>query len=259
MPILDARKIGKKITHSFLYSRGSFELLVHAFRNISSLKIPPLRSVLYRQIYFTGIETLDTVAMIGILLGIVIITQVTNLVGSNAPLVGKVLVWTVVREVGPLLTAILVIARSSSAVASELGAMRMNREFDHLMVLGIDPLNYLILPRIIGITVSVFILTFYFQIAAIAGGLVLSSLLNRGISFSRQFQEILSTLGILDIGVSLLKSLLFGLFIATASCYHGFRSGRSITEIPQATTNAVMHSLLMVFLADGLITVASFL
>lgn len=253
-----AYKIGKNILVSVQHARGSYRLFLNAAKRIPSLKIFPVRSVLYRQIYFTGIEALNKVAIIGILIGIVIITQVANIVGLNPVLTGKILIWTVVRELGPLFAAIIVIARSCTAIASELGSMKANREVDTLRIMGIDPDSYLIMPRILGISISVFILTFYFQISAIAGGLFVSSVFT-DIPFYEHLKGIFSALSIFQIIISLLKSVVFGLLISTVSCYHGLRVQTSITEIPQMTTFAVMQSLFVVLIFDGIITVVSFI
>lgn len=233
-------------------------LLCYSVRNIPLLRSAPIRSVLYKQLYFTGIEALGKVAAIGILIGIVIITQIVNLAGSNAVLTGKILIWTVVRELGPLLAAIIIIARSGTAISSELGSMKVNRETDSLRIMGINPVDYLIVPRVAGITVSVFILAVYFQVMAIAGGLAFTSVF-LDLSFLQHLKAIFSALKLFEVLISLLKSLVFGLLISIVSCYQGFSVEASITEIPQAATRAVMQSLFLVFIFDGIITVISFI
>lgn len=256
--IINIRGIGRSVISGIMNASGSFDLFLDTARNITALKSAPVRTVFYRQIYFTGLEALTKIAIIGALIGVVIITQVANIAGLQAVLTGKILVWTVVRELGPLFAAIIIIARSCTAIASELGSMKVNREVESLTIMGIDPLSYLIVPRVAGVTLSVFILTFYFQTASIIGGLALSSLL-MDITFLQHLKGIFSALGLFETGVSLLKSLIFGLVISTVSCYHGLRVRSSITEIPQVTTVAVMQSLFMVIIFDGIITVVSFI
>ncbi|MDP2167074.1 MAG: ABC transporter permease [Thermodesulfovibrionales bacterium] len=258
LKILDPQNIGRNLLRLLGYLLGYRRYLCHSLKNISLLNIAPVRAVFFKQIYFTGIEAFGMVSLIATLIGFVIITQVANIVGSGSELMGKILIWTVVREMGPLFSAIVIIARSGTAVASELGSMKVGREVESLRVMGIDPMGYLIVPRITGIIVSVFVLTFYFQIMAVAGGLVLSSMFST-ISFSENIKSILSTLSMFEIGVSLLKSLVFGLVISTVVCYQGFGVRRSITEIPQAATRAVMQSLFLVIIFDGIITFISFL
>jgi phospholipid/cholesterol/gamma-HCH transport system permease protein len=257
MTLINIQKIGENIINAFKYLEGYYALLCYSIRNIPLLRSTPIRSVFYKQIYFTGIEAMSKVAAIGILIGIVIITQIVNLVGSNAVLTGKILIWTVVRELGPLLAAIIIIARSGTAISSELGSMKVNREADSLRIMGINPVDYLIVPRVAGITISVFILAFYFQVIAIAGGLAFTSVF-LDLSFSQHLKGIFSALKLFEVLVSLFKSLVFGLSISIVSCYQGFSVEASITEIPQAATRAVMQSLFLVFIFDGIITVISF-
>ena len=254
MAFIDLQRIGRRTLQTAEYSAGTWQLLRHSMGRLADLRIPAVRTVLYRQIYFTGVQVLGTVALIGALLGIVIIAEVASLIGSNAELTGKILVWIVVRELGPLLTATLIVARSCTAVASELGSMKLNDEVTHLFTMGIDPYGYLLVPRILGMTVAVVFLTIYFQFCAIAGGILLSSQLFVDIQFLRHLQGIFAELSLLDIGISLFKSLVFGLLIAAISCYHGFRVRSSLTEIPQVTAVAVMQSLFFMFVIDGVIT-----
>ena len=248
----------RRLINTVRYLGGFYRLFIGSMAGIGALRVAPVRAVLFRQVYFTGIEAMGKLAVIGALIGIVIITQVKNLVGLNAVLTGKILLWTVVRELGPLLASIIIIARSSTATASELGSMKVQREVESLVLMGIDPLRYLIVPRVVGITLSVFILTFYFQGIAIAGGLAVSSVL-MDIPFFEHLRGIFSALGFLDMAVSLLKSAAFGLVISVVSCYHCLSVRASITEIPQATTVAVMQSLFLVFILDGIITTVLFI
>jgi len=256
--MVNAEGVGKSIISGARNSAGALGLLIASLKRISSLNISPTRMVLYKQLYFTGLEALAKVAIIGALVGVVIITQVVNVVGLQSAVIGKILAWTVVRELGPLFCAIVIIARSCTAIATELGSMKVNREVDSLQIMGIDPIAYLILPRIAGVALSVFILTFYFQVFAIIGGLALSSTL-MDIPFFQNLMGISSALGLFDIGISLLKGMVFGLVISTFSCYHGLRVKASITEVPQMTTVAVMQSLFTVIILDGMISLASFI
>ncbi len=248
------RSVGRAVMGHFEQTAGMFALLGAALRNSGALTTPAVRTVFYRQVYFTGIQALWRASLIGALIGIVILTQVASLVGKNAALGGRILVWVVIRELGPLFAAILIISRSSSAVAAELAAMRVNREMEVLRGLGIPPLRYLVVPRVIGITASLAALTVWFEAVTIAGGLAFSSLIVQ-LPFLTQMQSITGALSVPDLGVSLLKSLLFGLIVAAAACFHGLQVGSSITEIPQVTTRAVMQGFSLVVVANVLLTV----
>jgi len=226
--------------------------------------IPPLllrgnravRTVLLKQMYFTGLEASGIIVTIAVILGGVVISQVVNLVGSNGALMGKILVWAVLRELAPLLTAIIVIARSGTAIAAELGNMKINGEIDSLEMMGIPTERYLLLPRIIGVTSSLVILTIYFIMASFVSGFIIASL-GWHISFEQFNQGILSALAGRDIVVLFAKSSLFGLCISATCCSYGLSVDRSITEIPQVATRAVMTCLTVVFIMDGLLTYLS--
>lgn len=212
--------------------------------------------VLQRQIYFTGLEAARIIIIISLVLGTIIIAQVVSLAGHNGSLSGKILVWVVLRELAPLLTAIIVIARSGTAIATELGAMKINGEITSIEMMGIPAPRYLILPRITGVTLSVLVLTVYFVLTAFAGGFLMVSTVWH-LPFDQFMQGILSALGLKELLIVPLKSILFGLAISSICCRYGLSVGTSSTEIPQAATKAVMASLMSVFVLDGLITYLS--
>jgi phospholipid/cholesterol/gamma-HCH transport system permease protein len=255
--LFNVNKVGGDVLGAILHSIGTFALLRDTAKSLGALRYAPVRQVLYKQVYFSGIEPMPTVIAIGTLLGMVLITQIANIAGYNAVLIGKVLVWAVVRELGPLFGAIMIIARSSSAIAAELGAMKVRHEMRSLTVMGIDPMDYLVMPRVVGTALCISILAFYFQIGAIIGGMILASVIS-DVPFLKQFGEMFSNLGLFDVFISLSKSLVFGLFVAGASCYNGLRVKSSVTEIPLTTTGAVMQSLFFILIFDGLITLVSF-
>lgn len=250
-------KIGSGLVNGLMHSAGAAVLFFASMRSIPFLTLRPVRQVFFKQLYFTGIEPIFKILLIGALVGVVIISQVTQFTGSQSPIVGKVLAWVVIREFGPVFCVIFIVARSCTAIATELGAMRVSREIESLQVMGIDPVAYLVMPRIIGVALSVVILTFYFQLSSILGGLFLSSLFTE-IIFSQHLSDIFSSLSLQEIGISLLKSFVFGLIASTFSCYHSLRVKSSITEIPQMTSAAVTHSLFTLVIVEGLISLVLF-
>lgn len=236
-----------------------FSMIATALKNV----LPALRhgnkairSVLLKQLYFTGLEASGIIITIAVILGTVVITQVVNLVGSNGALMGKMLVWVVLRELAPLLTAIIVIARSGTAIAAELGSMKINGEIDSLEMMGIPTERYLLLPRIIGVTGSLVLLTIYFVMASCIASFAIASL-GWHVSLEQFSQGVISVLGGKEILLLFCKSTLFGLCISATCCSYGLSVGRSVTEIPQAATKAVMTSLIVVFMLDGLLSYLS--
>ncbi len=239
------------------HASGILSLAARAVAHGRRISNPAIRRVFFRQIYFTGIEALGIVAVTGALIGIVITTQVVAIVGSDPVLIGKILIWTVVRELGPLFCAVVITARSASAMAAELGTMVVSGEVDSIASMGIDPFDYLVVPRVAGATLSLATLTLYFIVAAVAGGYLLSAAFVATPIF-KEFGAIFAILELPEVGLAFSKSLLFGLLLAAASCYHGLAPKRSLTEVPRATSLAVLHSLTLVVVFDGLVGLVAF-
>lgn len=255
--VFDFKKTGEGALNGLKHGAGAAALFLASMRSTPSLAKTPVRQVLLRQLYFTGIEPIFKILLIGALVGVVIITQVTQFTGYQSPIIGKVLAWVIIREFGPIFCVIFIVARSCTAIATELGAMRVNRELESLQVMGIDPIAYLVMPRIIGVTLSVVFVTFYFQLASILGGLFLTAFFT-DIIFSQHLSEVFSALALQEMTVSLFKSLVFGLIVSTFSCYHALRVKSSITEIPQMTSIAVTQSLFTIVMVDGGIALVFF-
>jgi phospholipid/cholesterol/gamma-HCH transport system permease protein len=252
--LIAPERIGRPLLAAYLHWRGFLGLLRYAAGRLRVLRLAPVREVFYRQIYFSGVQAMGAVALIAAIAGLVITTQTTSLIGAANPgVTAKILLWTLVRELGPLLSAIVIIARSSAATTSELANMRLRGELDNLRRLGIEPLDYLIVPRIAGITLAVVAVTFYFQVIAVVSGLGLTALL-RDFSFARGLESMVALLSVREVLISLLKAILFGLVIAATSCLYGLRVERSVTAIPRAVTSAVLQNVMTLFLLDAIVT-----
>ena len=232
--------------------RGCLQLLWYAFSHLRVLRVAPVNAVFHRQMFFTGVEAVRIVAVFGLLSGALVITQITSLVGGDSVLTVKILIWTVVREVGPLFAAIIIIARSSAAIASELALMKTRGEMASLTRMGIPPHDYLLVPRIFGVTLAVLALTIYFQVVAIGGGLAVSAMF-QNVSWLDQVGRFLQTVKLAEFAVVGIKGCLFGLAISTISCYNGMQAQPSVTEVPKVAIKAVLQSLLFVFTLDALI------
>lgn len=240
-----------------LLVRDSLALFARVFYALPAVLKWPVRKAFLKQIYFTGIQSAGPVSATGFLVGMIMVMQVSNLVGRNELLTLQVLIWTVVRELGPLLTAIVIVGRSSSAIASELAAMQVNGEIRSLRRMGISPVSYLVLPRMLAMTLTSTVLTFYFQVVSIGTGMVVTAW-SIDVSLLGEVGHFFEMLSYREIFAALLKSICFGMLVSVVSCYYGMKVKRAMTEIPVAASNAVMRSLLAVFACDGLITVLVF-
>lgn len=236
---------------------GHLKLVWEVLCRTPALMRWPVRQVLLKQIYFTGLESLSTIGIVGFVVGLIVITETNNLVGRNEVLTIQIMIWILVRELGPLLTAIVIIGRSSSAFASELSSMQVNAEIKSLRMLAISPVSYLIVPRVLGMMLASIVLTFYFQVVSISTGLIVTAL-RMEINLLSEINNTFEIISYSDIAASILKSVAFGMLVSVVSSYHGLRRKSAMTEVPQAVSQAVIRSLLAVFVADGIITVLVF-
>ncbi len=248
------RFIGKKTITAALVISGYFEMLFYGLSHIHKLRIEPIRKGFYRQIYFSGNQALHIIGFIGLLLGVIVSTQTFSVAGGDSSLVVKVMAWVIVWEIGPLFAAIIIIARSGSAIAVELAQMQVSGEIYSLEQMDIDPLDYLVVPRILGVSISVVALTAYFQIVAVVGGLAVSSMF-MNVAFFDQVDRFLELVNPWLLLGGVMKSLVFGFVIATIACYHGISAGTSASVVPQAAIKAVIRAMLAVFTLDILFAV----
>lgn len=211
--------------------------------------------VMTMQILFTGVEALSVVALLALALGAVIIIQGISLLPQfgQGDLIYNILIIVITRELGPLLTAFIIIARSGTAISTELGNMVVNHEIEAYLSVGINPIAYLVVPRFLGVTFSLLILTVYFNIAGLIGSYFITQLFSP-IPVQEYFTNLLHHLRTIDIVSSLIKSLIFGIIISAVATFNGFKVEGSTTEIPQVAIKAVGQSLVYIIFADAIIT-----
>jgi phospholipid/cholesterol/gamma-HCH transport system permease protein len=216
--------------------------------------------IIARQILFTGVDALPVTSVIALLLGILIITQA----GTQLPrlgaggLVGTIIVVVVVRELGPLLTAFVVIGRSGTAIATELGNMSVNRELVALRLMGIPVSRFVVMPRMAGMIMSMICLTLYFDVVAIGGGYLVANV-QLAVPFYAFADGILHALSLTDVLLTAVKGTTFGAAVASVCCHHGLSVRSSFTEVPQQTTKAMINSLVLCLLLDVCITIPVYL
>ncbi len=236
---------------------GYYRLLLESAKQAAAFRAWPARAVLMKQIYFTGVQAVPPVALLAMITGTLVISQMTSVLGISTGFTIKVLLWIVIRELGPLLAAIIIIARSSTAIIAELALMRINGEISALYAMGVDPTGYLLLPRLTGVTLCVTILSIYFIATATLGGMLVSALF-QAVPLYRLADQFLAMANPWELGYAVLKSTAFGVVIATVACHHGWTVSQSVNAIPQVVTKGVMRSIFLVFLLDALFAYALF-
>jgi phospholipid/cholesterol/gamma-HCH transport system permease protein len=197
-----------------------------------------VRKVIFEQVYFTAIQALPLVIPIALILGSTLIAQFTKLAGQYDP--GKLMVILVVREMGPMITALLVILRSATSVTIELGYMGVLNEIKSLEMAGVDPIRFICLPRLIGITSAILSLFIVFDLFAILGGYMIVWIFTYA-PVGSFFNQIIKAITATDIIVGMIKALCFGVAITVTSLYHGFQTLNRITDIPPATSRAAIE------------------
>jgi len=221
-----------------------------------------VRNVLARQILFTGLEGTRFVALIAFLIGVIIVVQVQMLltrVGQSAML-GPILVTVVIRELGPLLTNFVIIGRSGAAITTELGNMKVNGEIRILDAQGLDPFVYLVLPRVLGMMISVFCLTVIFIVVALSSGFLVGVLMGANTGTPWLFvNSVMSALTPADVFALLAKTVLPGLLTGAICCTEGMSVGDAVTEVPQATSRSLVRSVRVLFLVSAVVSLGVYL
>jgi phospholipid/cholesterol/gamma-HCH transport system permease protein len=202
-----------------------------------------VRRVIITQIMYTGVQALSLVSVIAFLLGASIIIQSSLMGSADGELLGRVLVAVVLRELAPLITAIIVAGRSGTAMATELGNMKVNSEVLALASLGVDPPRYIVLPRLVASIVSVLVLMIYFSVVAILGAFVFAEL-TASATWGSLYSGVSRGVMPFDLALFLLKGVGLGAIVGWLCCHYGLQVKSSPTEVPRQASRAVVMSLL---------------
>ncbi|TGL87648.1 ABC transporter permease [Leptospira congkakensis] len=205
-----------------------------------------------------GVNAFPIIAMIGFLLGLIMSFQsaipmrrfgaeifVANLVGLS-----------LFRELGPLMTAFILSGRSGSAFAAELGTMKVSEEIDALTTMGLPPVQFLIIPRLVASLIMTPLLTIVFNFFGLIGGAVV--LISFGFPLVTFINQVNLAVGLSDILGGLLKSYFFGMIIASIGCYRGLKTASGAGAVGESTTSAVVGSIILVSILDGIFSVLYF-
>ncbi|MDA8138155.1 MAG: ABC transporter permease [Desulfobacteraceae bacterium] len=218
-----------------------------------------LKSIV-QQISFIGAQTMGIIALVALFTGMVIGLQLyyTLIKFGAVSAIGSAIGLSLVRELGPVLTAIMITARAGSAMTAEIGIQRISEQIDALITMRINPLAYLISPRVAAAVISFPLLTALFDLIGIAGG-YLSSTIVTGVNTGAYFYRLKASLAWIDVMGGFTKALVFAVLVVTICCYNGFyahmrKEGRGARGVSLATTAAVVQSCVCILISDYLIT-----
>ncbi len=216
--------------------------------------------VLTMQMLFTGVEALSVVSTISLSLGAVIVIQGLSLLPQfgQGQLIFDILIIVITRELGPLLTGLIVTARSGTAISTELGNMVISHEIDAFTVAGINPVRHIVVPRFLGVTFSTLVLNLYFNIFGLLGSFVVTQFVNP-IRLREYSNGLLAALSLTDVVSSVVKSVVFGAIIAIVATFHGLQVERASTEIPVAAIRSVGQGITLLIVANAIITLVYYI
>ncbi len=238
----------------------SGRVMILFLRTVHLIFRPPfdIRNLL-KQIEYVGIKSIPVVLITGAFTGMVLALQsYTGFKRFNAEAyVATVVALSMTRELGPVLSGLMVSGRVGSAMAAELGTMQVTEQIDALYTLAINPIKYLVVPRFLASLVVLPILTAFADVVGIMGGYLISVLL-LGTNPTVYLRRTYDYLGLEDIYVGLLKAAIFGMIIATIGCYQGINTRGGAEGVGRATTNAVVIASLLILVANYFVTALLF-
>jgi len=251
---------GRKLFRLFLTIHGlgafaliSFGVILRKWRVAPNV----IRPLIFRETARAGVKLLPMFIFVALALGFLTIGQamagLTHVGAAGAiQYLGSIMVIVIVRELGPLLAAVLVLARVGTANVIELGNARALGDVEALETMGVDPVHYLVVPRVIGMTIGVFSLTVYLILGTLAAGYLFAFLQEVPLTPGQYFVQLADSVTALDFAVVAAKSLLFGFFIAVVTCYHGLAQPLRLEEVSRVAVRAVSQGIIVCVLIDAL-------
>lgn len=227
-------------------------MLLFLIRACANVFVPPFKTrQLLREIAFIGTKSLAVIALMGSFTGMVLALQAFHTlkkVGSEA-LLGPAVALTLIRELGPVLSALTVTGRAGSALTAEIGIMRITEQIDALVAMALSPMRYLVVPKIVAALITFPLITAIFDVIGIFGGYVVGVNL-LGLSAGTYWFQMEHWVDMEDIAIGMYKSLTFGFLVLWVCCYKGFYARYGAEGVSGATTEAVVMSSVLILIAD---------
>lgn len=206
-----------------------------------------------------GVNALPIIILIGFLLGLIMAFQSAipmRIYGAEI-FVANLVGLSLLRELGPLITAVILAGRTGSSFAAELGTMKINEEIDAMTTMGVEPMRFLVLPRIVATVAMVPLLTLFFNISGLIGGFTV--LKSFGYPAVVYYNQVLSAVDMTDLMSGLLKSTVFGALVAGIGCYMGLHTKSGAGAVGESTTRAVVSGIIAIAVVDGIFAVIFYL
>lgn len=213
-----------------------------------------------QQVYFIGARSAGIVMLVGLFTGMVLGLQLyhTLIKFGSVGVLGSAVALSLIREMGPVLAAIMITARAGSAMTAEIGIQRISEQIDALTTMRIDPMGYLISPRLAAAIISFPILTAFFDLVGIIGGFI-SAVILLGLNAGTYFHGITASVEMDDIVGGFIKALVFAVLVCTICCFQGFfthmrKDSYGSKSVSLSTTSAVVLSCVFILISDYIVT-----
>ena len=221
---------------------------------------PKQLPMIIQHVYYIGATSATIVMLVGLFTGMVMGLQLfyTLVKFGSTGVLGSAVALSLIRELGPVLTAIMITARAGSSMAAEIGVQRISEQIDALFTMRIDPLRYVISPRIAASIISFPLLTALFDLIGIVGGYITGVVL-LGLDYGTYFYRVQSSVEIEDITGGFVKSVVFAVIVSTVCCFQGFfthmrRDSYGAKAVGLSTTSAVVMSCVLILISDYVVT-----
>jgi len=243
--------VGNRTLH-WLYEIGSASILV--FKTLALLFVPPFQlRLLVRQLFLIGVNSLPVVLITGVFTGLVLATQGYDQLRelSAEGSVGRFVSVSVIKELGPMVTAFVLAGRIGASITAELGTMKVTEQIDALEVMATNPVKYLVVPRFLACAIMLPILTVFSTVFGIGGG-YFGAVYLFGMNGRFYIKQARSYMYIMSIIISLIKASAYGMAIASIGCYKGFTisSADGAEGVGKATTGSAVTSLVIILVLD---------
>ncbi len=248
------KDLGHRGAETVRYAGGSFNLFA---QTLFWIAVPPFKArQFYDQMVKVGVNSLPIATMTSFFIGVVITFQSAyqmSKVGAEMYIPSLVSI-SMTREIGPMLTALVVAGRVGAAMAAEIGSMKVTEQIDALETLATHPIKYLVAPRFLALFVMLPLLTIYADVIGIFGGYLVSTF-KLGLTHATYIRMTFEPLALKDIFTGLFKTLIFASIISIISCFEGMRVEGGAEGVGAATTRAVVVSMILIIVSDAFITV----
>jgi phospholipid/cholesterol/gamma-HCH transport system permease protein len=251
--VLVTERIGKSVLD---VTENWGKAWIFLYRTIAAIFRRPFRfHLLLTQLYQIGVNSTLVIALIGGFTGAVLAVQgeyTLSKFGATA-FTGSAVALSLIRELGPVLTALMVIGRAGSAITAEIGIMRITEQIDALRSMAVDPMKYLMAPRFLAGIIAVPLLTAVFIVVGIVGGYIVGVGL-LGLSSGTFISQMNTAVEAIDVTSGLIKALVFGFIFGWTSCYKGYSCGFGAVGVNKATTQSVVTASVAVLVSDYFLT-----